>query len=170
MLLTSILLLIVVRNKTPSFKSGSCLNCGLQRLLLRAKFLCLVIQVFAYRLSDFKIVGCIIGYTIFYYFSALTCSWTSPGFYLSAVQVFKKHCRKRRNCLLQAIFPFPTVFSTRLKNFLPFSSNLKLSSAISLNFEESKICSTCLLKTLQERTNCLLRAISPFRSVFYPFG
>ena len=23
----------------------------------------------------------------------------------------RKHCRKRRNCLLRAIFPFPTVFS-----------------------------------------------------------
>ena len=28
----------------------------------------------------------------------LTLSQTSPGFYLSAEQVFRKHCRKRRNC------------------------------------------------------------------------
>ena len=35
---------------------------------------------------------------------------------------------------------FPTVFSTLLENFLPFSSNLKLSSANSFNLEESKIC------------------------------
>ena len=35
---------------------------------------------------------------------------------------------------------FPTVFSTRLDNFLPFSSNLKLSSANSFSLEESKIC------------------------------
>ena len=35
---------------------------------------------------------------------------------------------------------FPTVFSTRLDNFLPFSSNLKLSSANSLSLEDSKIC------------------------------
>ena len=35
---------------------------------------------------------------------------------------------------------FPQVFSTRLDNFLPFSSNLKLSSANSFGFEESKIC------------------------------
>ena len=34
---------------------------------------------------------------------------------------------------------FP-VFSTRLDNLLPFSSNLKLSSANSLSLEESKIC------------------------------
>ena len=31
------------------------------------------------------------------------------------------------------------MFSTRLENFLPFSSNLKLSSANSFNLEESKI-------------------------------
>ena len=29
---------------------------------------------------------------------ALTLSQTSPGFYVSAVQVFRKHCGKRRNC------------------------------------------------------------------------
>ena len=28
----------------------------------------------------------------------LTLSQTSPGFYVSAVQVFSKHCEKRRNC------------------------------------------------------------------------
>ena len=38
------------------------------------------------------------------------------------------------------IAPFPTVFSTHLDNFLPFSSNLKLSSANSFSLEESKIC------------------------------
>ena len=30
----------------------------------------------------------------------LTLSQTSPGFYASAVQVFRKHCGKRRNCSL----------------------------------------------------------------------
>ena len=39
----------------------------------------------------------------------------------------------------EQFFLFP-VFSTRLENFLPFSSNLKLSSANSLSLEESKIC------------------------------
>ena len=28
----------------------------------------------------------------------LTLSQTSPGFYVSALQVFRKHCGKRRNC------------------------------------------------------------------------
>ena len=36
------------------------------------------------------------------------------------------------------------VFSTCLESFLPFSTNLKLSSANSLSLEESKIC--CLVK------------------------
>ena len=35
-----------------------------------------------------------------------------------------------------AISPFPTVFSTCLDNFLPFSSNLKLSSANPFSLEE----------------------------------
>ena len=39
---------------------------------------------------------------------------------------------------------FPTVFSTCLDNFLPFLSNLKLSSANSFILEEFKIC--CLGK------------------------
>ena len=41
------------------------------------------------------------------------------------------------------ISPFPTVLSTRLDSFLPFSSNLKSSSANSSSLEESKIC--CLV-------------------------
>ena len=59
---------------------------------------------------------------------------------MSAVHVFWKHCGKRRNCSLRAISPFPSVFSTRLENFLPFSSSLKVSSANSFSLEESKIC------------------------------
>ena len=42
--------------------------------------------------------------------------------------------------LLVTISPFPTVFSTVLESFVPFSSNLKLLSATSCSFEESKIC------------------------------
>ena len=69
----------------------------------------------------------------------LTLSQTSPGLYGSAIQTFWKHRGKRRNCSLRAISPFPSVFSIRLKNFLPISSNLKLSSTNSFNLEESKI-------------------------------
>ena len=70
----------------------------------------------------------------------LSLSRTSPGFYMSTEQVFRKHCGKRRNCWLRAISPFPILFSTRLENFMPFSSSLKLSSANSLSLDESKIC------------------------------
>ena len=44
---------------------------------------------------------------------------------MSAVQVLRRHCVKSRNCSQRAIFPFSTVFSTLLVNFLPFTSNLK---------------------------------------------
>ena len=40
----------------------------------------------------------------------------------------------------EQFLPFPTVFSTNLKNFQQFSSNLKLLSATSFSLEESKIC------------------------------
>ena len=70
----------------------------------------------------------------------LTLSQTSPGFYVSAVQVFWKHCGKSRNCSYRAISAFPTVFSTLLENIPPFSSNLKLSSANSFNLGGCKIC------------------------------
>ena len=42
----------------------------------------------------------------------LTLSQTSPGFYMSAVQVFLKHYGKRRNCSQPAISPVPTTFLT----------------------------------------------------------
>ena len=51
-----------------------------------------------------------------------------------------KHYGKRRNCLWQAISPFPIVFSTHLENSQPFSSNLKLLSENSFSLEESEIC------------------------------
>ena len=69
----------------------------------------------------------------------LTCSKTSPGFYMSAVQVFWKYRGRRRHCSLQAISPFSTVFSIHLKSFLLVELNLKLSSATSFSLEESKI-------------------------------
>ena len=58
-------------------------------------------------------------------------------------QAFGKHCGKKRNCSSRAISLFPTVFSTRMDNFLPFSLNLKLSSANLFSLDESKTC--CLV-------------------------
>ena len=70
----------------------------------------------------------------------LTHSHTMTPFDAPGKQAFWKHSGKRRNCSKRAISPSPTVFSTRLNSFLPFSSNLKLSSANSFSLEESKIC------------------------------
>ena len=52
----------------------------------------------------------------------LSFSQTSPGFYVSAVQAFWKHCGKRRNAHTGQFLLF-LVFSTLLENFLPFWSN-----------------------------------------------
>ena len=51
-----------------------------------------------------------------------------------------KHRGKIKNCSYRAISPFPTVFSTILDNFLPFSLNMKLSTANYFSLEESTIC------------------------------
>ena len=67
----------------------------------------------------------------------LTLSQANPGFY---VQVLWKHCGNRRNYSWRDFSPFPSVFSTCLDNFLPSSSNIKLSSAYSFSLEESKMC------------------------------
>ena len=58
---------------------------------------------------------------------SLTLSNTSPGLYLSTVQVFWKHCGKRRNCSLRAISPLLTVFLLVSVTFCHY--NLKLLSA-----------------------------------------
>ena len=72
------------------------------------------------------------------WYSCLALSQPSPGFYVSALQ-FLKTLWEKEKLLVRAISPFTTLFSIRLKNFLPFSSNLKLSSAKSFSLKESKI-------------------------------
>ena len=57
----------------------------------------------------------------------------------SGKQAFWKNWEKE-NLLVTSNFSFSHSVSTRSDNFLPFSSNLKLSSANSFNLEESKIC------------------------------
>ena len=47
---------------------------------------------------------------------------------------------EKEKLLVTSNFSFPTVFSTRQENFLPLSSNLKLSSANFLSLGESKMC------------------------------
>ena len=64
----------------------------------------------------------------------------SPGFYVSALQVFENTVEKGEIVRNEQFLLFPQ-FSTRFENFLPFSSNLKLSSANSFSSEASKILS-----------------------------
>ena len=72
----------------------------------------------------------------------LTLSQTSPCFYLSAVQVLEKNTVGKGDITCNEQFHlFPTVLFTRLDNFLPFLSNLKLSSANSFSFDQFEILS-----------------------------
>ena len=55
----------------------------------------------------------------------LTFSQTSPGFYMSAVQVFWKHCGKRRNCSWQASSPFLTALQKLSTIFYHWNCHLQ---------------------------------------------
>ena len=52
---------------------------------------------------------------------------------------FENTMGKGEIALNEQILLFPQCFLTVLKNFMPFSSNLKLSSATSFSLEQSKI-------------------------------
>ena len=51
-----------------------------------------------------------------------------------------KHCEKRRNCYLQAISPFLTMFSTLYGTYFPFQMHFKMSSAFVSNSTSPKFC------------------------------
>ena len=62
-----------------------------------------------------------------------------PWFWhVCSTSLLKTLWEKEKLLLKRAISPFLTVFSTHLKNFLPFSSNLKLSSANYFSLHQSK--------------------------------
>ena len=67
----------------------------------------------------------------------LTFTHTNPNFYVSSVHVLENIVGKREIARKEQFL----LRSQRIKNFLPFSLNLKLSSAKSLILEEAKICS-----------------------------
>ena len=73
----------------------------------------------------------------------LTLSQTSPGFYMSAVQVFENTVGKGEIARNEQFLHFPPCFLPVWRAFCHFLSNLKLSSANSFSLEESKIC--CLV-------------------------
>ena len=51
---------------------------------------------------------------------SLTHHHTMPHFDALKIYSCGKHCKKRRNCLSQAISPFLTMFSTLYGTYLPF--------------------------------------------------
>ena len=57
------------------------------------------------------------------------------GFTCLQLKSFENTVGKRRNCSLRAISPFPHIVFYHLKDFLPFSLNLKLSSENSFGLE-----------------------------------
>ena len=74
-------------------------------------------------------------------FHALTLSQTNPIFMYLQYKSFENTLSKGEIARYKQISSFPTVFSffTCFVNFLPFSSNFKLSYANSFSLEEYKI-------------------------------
>ena len=71
-------------------------------------------------------------------YSRLTLYQTSPGFYMSAIQVFLKTLWEKGGIAGNKQFLLFPVFFTCLENYLPFLSNFKLSCARSFSLEGSK--------------------------------
>ena len=61
-----------------------------------------------------------------------------PWFFCVCSTSLLKTLWKKEKLLVSSNFSFSHIFSTHLENFLPFSSNVKLSSANSFSFKESK--------------------------------
>ena len=76
--------------------------------------------------------------------ACLTLSQTSPGFYVSAVQVFWKHCSEKKKLLVTSNFFFSHSVFYLFRQLSVIFINLELSSANSDSLGESKIC--CLGK------------------------
>ena len=82
------------------------------------------------------------------------------------IQTGRKHCGKRRNCSLQAISPFPTVFSQGHQKVSLCGNGLTLSPNKSWFLH---VCSISLLKTQWEREKLLERSnFSLFPQCFLP--
>ena len=65
-----------------------------------------------------------------------------PHFDVLKIYSCGKYCEKRRNCLLQGIPYFLTIFSTLYGIYFSFQMHFKMSSAICLNLDQSKILSS----------------------------
>ena len=73
-----------------------------------------------------------------------------PHFDTLKIYSCRKHCEKRGNCLQQAICLFLTIFSTLYDTYFPFEMDLKMSSEICFNLDQSKILSSCYGLTLSQ--------------------
>ena len=102
----------------------------------------------------------------------------------------RKHCGKRRNCLLRAISPFPTVFNRLVSqghHKVYLCGNGLMGKMLNMEYWNTGIfgncidpfpnkpwflhvCSTSLLKTPWEKEKLLVTSNFSFsHSVFYPF-
>ena len=77
--------------------------------------------------------------TVLWFGKVLTLSHTMTPFHALGNMPFENTVGKGEIARNEQFLFFP-VFSTHLGNFLPFLSNLKLSSANSFSLEESKFC------------------------------
>ena len=83
-----------------------------------------------------------VGNQHFLPFSAMFNPFPNNSWFLCvcSISLLKTLWEKGEIASNEQFFLFPQCFLPILKNFLPLSSHLKLSSANSLNLEESKIC------------------------------
>ena len=65
-----------------------------------------------------------------------------PYFHSLKINDRGKHCEKSRNCLLQAMSPFLTRFSTLYDTHVLFKMHFKMSSVMRFNLDQSKILSS----------------------------
>ena len=122
-------------------------------------------------------------------FKGLTLSQTSPGFYVSAVQIFWKHCGKGEIAHNEQFLLFPQCFLPIWRTFSHFHQvkkcclqtlsvwkGLKLVVWVRVNpFPHNDtfwhLWETSLLKTLWEKEKLLVTSHFSFsHSVFYPSG
>ena len=101
----------------------------------------------------------------------LTHYHTKPHFDALKIHSCGKHCEKRRNCLLQAISPFRTMFSTLYGTYFSFQMHFKM-SAICVNLDQSKILLSgnglVEVQTFWERKKMLLNQVFPRPKMFSP--
>ena len=90
-----------------------------------------------------------------------------PWFLRASRTCLLKTLWEKEKLLVLSIFSSPTVFSTHLENFLPFSSNLKLSSAKSCSLGESKICHLVKGQVFTKQSQVLMTLVTSIFSYYH---